>query len=267
MLYLVWVILMYKKEELLNEIKNIGLNGNETLMIHSSFSSVKNIEGGAEAFLEAFKEYFKNGLLLLPSHTWASIKNDNDVLNKQEANSCVGYLTNVAIKDKDFIRSNHPTHSVVAYGMNAIDYIKDDDYAKTPVSPNGSFGKLKNNGYILFIGAPLSKNTFIHSIEEEMNVDDRFTDHIYTFYTNDNNKLIKFNMPRHYSTLNPHISDNYEKLLPVLLKRNIAKKVKIMDSNSYLLDAKKTYDLVKEILNKDIHAFDDLRDIEEILNK
>ncbi len=258
---------MYKKEELLNEIKNIGLNGNETLMIHSSFSSVKNIEGGAESFLEAFKEYFKNGLLLLPSHTWASIKNDNDVLNKQEANSCVGYLTNVAIKDKDFIRSNHPTHSVVAYGMNAIDYIKDDDYAKTPVSPNGSFGKLKNNGYILFIGAPLSKNTFIHSIEEEMNVDDRFTDHIYTFYTNDYNKLIKFNMPRHYSTLNPHISDNYEKLLPVLLKRNIAKKVKIMDSNSYLLDAKKTYNLVKEILNKDIHAFDDLRDIEEILNK
>ena len=74
---------MYKKEELLNEIKNIELNGNETLIIHSSFSSVKNIEGGAEAFLEAFKEYFKNGLLLLPSHTWASIKNDNDVLNKQ----------------------------------------------------------------------------------------------------------------------------------------------------------------------------------------
>ena len=256
---------MYKKEELLNEIKNIGLNGNETLMIHSSFSSVKNIEGGAEAFLDCFKECFKNGLLLLPSHTWASIKNDNDVLNKQEANSCVGYLTNVAIKDKDFIRSNHPTHSVVAYGMNAIDYIKDDNYAKTPVSPNGSFGKLKNNGFILFIGAPLSKNTFIHSIEEEMNVDDRFTDHIYTFYTNDNNKLIKFNMPRHYSTLNPHISDNYEKLLPLMLKRNIAKKVKILDSNSYLVDANKLYKLVCNILDKDIHAFDDLRDLESIL--
>ena len=69
----------------------------------------------------------------------------------------------------------------------------------------------------------------------------------------------------HYSTLNPHISDNYEKLLPVMLKRNIAKKVKILDSNSYLVNSKLLYELVKEILNKDIHAFDDLRDIEEIL--
>lgn len=256
---------MYKKEDLLNDLNNLGLTGNETIMIHSAFSSIKNIEGGANTVLDSFKAFFKNGLLLFPSHTWGSIRNDNDILNKEKPNSCVGYLTNMAILDKDFIRSNHPTHSVVAYGKNASIYIKDDDSAKTPVPPNGSFGKLKNNGYILFIGALLSKNTFVHSIEEEYNVPDRFTDHIYTFYTNDNGKMIEFKMPRHYSTLNPHISDNYEKLLPLMLKRNIAKKVKILDSNSYLVDANKLYKLVCNILDKDIHAFDDLRDLESIL--
>ena len=256
---------MYKKDDLLNDLKNLGLYGDETIMIHSAYSSIKNIDGGANTILSCFKEYFKNGLVLLPTHTWASIKNDNDVFLKNELNSCVGYLTNEAIKDKDFIRSNHPTHSVVAYGKNAKEYIKDDDYAKTPVSPTGSFGKLKNNGYILFSGAPLSKNTFVHSIEEEYKVPDRFTDHIYTFYTNDNGKIIEFKMPRHYSSLNPHISDNYEKLLPVMLKRNIAKKVKILDSNSYLVDANKLYNLVCITLDKDIHAFDDLRDLELIL--
>jgi len=258
---------MYTKDDLLNELNNLGLNGDETIMIHSAFSSIKNIEGGANEFLNALKIFFKNGLILLPSHTWASIKNDNDIFIKEDANSCVGYLTNVAIKDKDFIRSNHPTHSVVACGKNAFYYIKDDDYATTPVSPTGSFGKLKNGAYILFIGAPLSKNTFIHSIEEEFNVPDRFTNHIYTFYTKDFNKKLEFHMPRHYSTLNPHISDNYEKLLPILLNLNIAKKVKIMDSNSYLVDAKRCYELVVEILNKDLHAFDDLRDLNEILKK
>ena len=256
---------MYNKKDFYNNLKELNLNGNETIMIHSSFSSIKNIEGGAKTILECLKDYFKNGLVLLPSHTWATMKNDGDIFNKEKCNSCVGYLTNEAIKDKDFIRSNHPTHSVIAYGKMAKEYIKDDDFANTPVSPNGSFGKLKNDAYILFIGAPLSKNTFIHSIEEEFNVEDRFTDHIYTFYTNDNNKILEFHMPRHYSTLNPHISDNYEKLLPVMLKRNIAKKVKILDSNSYLVNSKLLYELVKEILNKDIHAFDDLRDIEEIL--
>ena len=236
---------MYTKNDLLNNLKDTGLIGNETIMIHSSFSKVKNIDGGAQVFLNTLKEYFKNGLLLLPSHTWASIKNDYDTLYKDKANSCVGYLTNVAINDKDFIRSNHPTHSVLAYGINAREYILDDNFAKTPVPVYGSFGKLRNNGYILFIGAPLSKNTFIHSIEEEFNVPNRFTSHIYTFYTKSYDKLLEFKMPRHYSTLNPHISDNYEKILPLMLKLDIAKKVKILDSTSYLVDAKKLYELVK----------------------
>ena len=257
---------MYTKLDLLNDIKNMGLSSDSLLMIHSSFKSIKNIDGGAISVIEAFKESFKDGLLLFPTHTWNIINNDFDILNKNDSNSCVGYLTNMVIKDKDFVRSNHPTHSVCAYGKNAFEYITQDTYSTTPVSPNGSFGKLKNNGYILFIGCPLSKNTFIHSIEEEMNVKDRFTNHIFTFYVNDNDKLIEFHMPKHYSTLNPHISDNYEKLLPIMLKLNICKKVKILDSNSYLVNAKKLYNLVKDILKKDIHAFDDLRDLNKYID-
>ena len=252
---------MYYKEDLLNDIKNMGISGSSTIMIHFAFSSIKNIDGGAKVVLEAFKEYFKDGLVLIPTHTWSFMNKDNDILDKNVANSCVGYLTNVALKDKDFVRSNHPTHSVVCYGNDKYNYIKDDDYAKTPVSPNGSFGKLKNGGYILFIGAPLSKNTFVHSIEEEMNVGDRFTNHIYTFYVRDNDRLLEFHMPKHYSTLNPHISDNYEKLLPVMLEKGIAKRVRLLDSISYLVNAKELYILVKKILERDIHAFDDLRDV------
>lgn len=253
---------MYTKEDLINDIKQAGIKNDDILMIHSAFSSIKNIEGSALAVLDAFKEVLSDGLLLLPSHTWASMKEDNAIFDKKEANSCVGYLTNVAINTKTFLRSNHPTHSVLAFGKNALSYIRDDDFAKTPVSPNGSFGKLKNGGKILFLGAKLSKNTFIHSIEEEMNVADRFTDHIYTFYTRkEDNSLIKFKMPRHFSTLNPHISDNYEKLLPKMLEHGIASKVKILDSESYLVDAKKCYEYVKEILINDIHAFDDDREI------
>ncbi|MBR6072424.1 MAG: AAC(3) family N-acetyltransferase [Acholeplasmatales bacterium] len=255
---------MYSRNDLLNDIKNLGISKDSTIMIHSAFSSIKNIDGGGKTVLSVFKEFFSDGLVILPSHTWNIMNKDNDILDKSLCNSCVGYLTNLAIKDKDFIRSNHPTHSVVAYGKNAYEYIKDDDYAISPVSPNGSFGKLKNGGYILFIGAPLSKNTFIHSIEEEMNVADRFTDHIYTFYVKDNDRLLEFHMPKHYSTLNPHISDNYEKLLPIILDKGIARRVKILDSISYLVDSKKLYVFVKEVLNNDIHAFDDLREIKYI---
>ena len=47
----------------------------------------------------------------------------------------------------------------------------------------------------------------------------------------------------------------------------LQKKIKILDSTSYLVDAKKLFDLVSIILNTDLHAFDDLRDIEQIYEK
>lgn len=254
-------VFMYNKLAFKNDIKDLGLKKEDVLMIHSSYSSIKNIDGGANSILSVLKEEFKDGCVMLPAHTWNSINEDNMICDLQEANSCVGYLTNMAILDKDFIRSNHPTHSVVAYGKKATDWIKDDINSKTPVSPNGSFGKLKNGGYILFIGCPLSKNTFIHSIEEYYDVKDRFTNHIYTFYTKNNDIVTEFHMPRHYNLKCPHISLNYEKLLPIMLEKGIAKRVKILDSESYLINAYECFLLVSEILKNDIHAFDDMRDI------
>lgn len=257
--------MMYKKEDLIEEIKMCGIKNDDVLMIHSSFSSIKNIEGGSKSVISAFKNVVNNGVLLFPTHTWVSIKNDGDILDLKKPNSCVGYLTNEVILDPDFVRSKHPTHSVCAYGPKAIEYIKDDVNSKTPVSPNGSFGKLKFGGKILFIGCPLSKNTFVHSVEEEMNVPDRFTSHIYTFYSKSNDIINEFHMPRHYNELCPHISDNYEKLLPIMLNLGIAKKVKILDSLSYLVDAYECRELVIKILKSDIHAFDDLRDIKKYI--
>ena len=255
---------IFTYDDFYTDLKNSGLKHTDTVMIHSAFSSIKNIEGGAKTILAVLKEYFSKGLVLIPTHTWATIKEDEEVMDKEMCNSCVGYLTNEAIKDKDFIRSNHPTHSVVAYGVNARKYIEADNYANTPVNPNGSFGKLKNGGKILFIGAPLSKNTFVHSVEEEMNVPDRFTEHIYTFYTKDNNDLYEFHMPRHFNAKCPHISDNYEKLLPIMIENNIAKKVKILYSISYLVDAKGCRELVIKYLKDDIHAFDDDRELKKV---
>lgn len=260
------VIYMYNYDDFISDLKKSGLKSRDTVMIHSSFHSIKNIEGGVLTILKALKDYFKDGLLLFPAHTWDSIKNDNDVMIKSEANSCVGYLTNIAIKDPDFIRSNHPTHSVVAFGKGAAEYVKDDDFAKTPVPPNGSFGKLKFGAKILFIGCKLSKNTFIHSIEEEMEVPSRFSEHIYTFYTMlENGEKMEFHMPRHYNEKCAHISNNYEKLLPLFLNAGAGRRIRLLDSTSYLIDAMSSYQIVKNILANDIHAFDDERDISEYI--
>ena len=252
-------------EDLIWDIKNAGIKSDEKLMIHSSLRSVGKISGGATTLVNAFINVMNDGLLIFPTHTWATIQKDEMVFDNDLSDSCVGALTNVARKMPGFKRSMHPTHSVCAYGKGRDEYLALDLDAKTPASPNGCFGALKNmNAKILFLGAPLSKNTFVHSIEEEMNVPDRFTSHIYHFISKDNDVIRDYYMPRHYSTKSAHISDHYEKLLPIMLKNNIAKKVYIGNSVSYLVDAKMCNEMVKEILSKDIHALDDFEKVDHL---
>lgn len=257
---------MLLKNDIKEIFKNIGLKQTDTVLIHSSLKAIGPMEGNAQGMLKEFMEYFKNGLLIFPTHTWATMKEDNMIFDVDSTESCVGALTNIARKTKGFIRSLHPTHSVCAYGKKALEYTNYDLNATTPVGPKNCFGILKDyNAKILFLGAPLSKNTFIHSIEEEFDVKDRFTSHIYHFISKGNNTYIDYYMPKHYSTLSAHISEHYEKLLPIFLDKKIAKEFQFGNAISYIVDAKKSYDLVCEILKKDIHAFDNFKDITSLV--
>lgn len=250
------------KEDIIFDLKLNGFKSTDNLMLHSSLKSFGNIIG--QDIIDAFIEYINEGLVMLPTHTWSFMKNDEQVLDLNEANSCVGALTNIALKTPGFKRSFHPTHSICAYGKDKEKYLALDLNSKTPVDPNGCFGSLWKIGTkILFLGAPLSKITFVHSIEEEMNVNDRFTEHIYHFFSRDNDKTVEYYMPKHYSTKAEHLSEHYAKLLPEMLKKGIAQQMYIGNSKTYCIDACKCREYVLYLLNKDIHIFDDYRKIED----
>ncbi|MDE7263844.1 MAG: AAC(3) family N-acetyltransferase [Anaeroplasmataceae bacterium] len=250
------------KEDILFDLMRYDFSSKDTLMLHSSLKSFGAVEG--RDILQAFKEYFKDGLVILPTHTWNTITKDGDIFDVNSTPSCVGALTNLALQDSEFKRSCHPTHSVCAYGKAKDIYLKQDENQLTPVSPTGCFGSLwKWDAKILFMGAPLSKNTFIHSVEEEMDVPDRFTEKIFHFISKSGTNAFDFYMPRHYSSKRDHLSENYAKLLPHFLKYNIAKEIYIGNSKTIVLDARKCYHYVKYLLEKNIHIFDDEEEFED----
>lgn len=260
------VMIMLLKKDISNILKSAGLQSNDTVLIHSGLKAIGKTEGDAEGIVSEFMRYFSDGLLVFPTHTWVAMQKDGDIFDTEVSPSCVGTLTEIARKTPGFIRSMHPTHSVCAYGKNAQWYVDHDLTACSPVGPENCFGVLKNmNAKILFLGAPLSKNTFIHSIEEEFSVADRFTSHIYRFISQGQGIRREYHMPKHYSTLSAHISEHYEKLLPLLLKENIAKAFLFGDAVSYQIDAKACHTLVSRILSKDIHAFDSFKDISALI--
>jgi aminoglycoside 3-N-acetyltransferase len=66
---------MYTKEDLIKAFKEIGINPEGTLLVHSSMKAVGEVEGRADTVIDAFLEYMQDGLLVFPTHSWSEENN------------------------------------------------------------------------------------------------------------------------------------------------------------------------------------------------
>ena len=61
---------MFTKEYLKEQLKVMGIKPYDTVLIHTSYKAVGEVEGGPDAFLDAFCEYLDEGLFLVPTTLW-----------------------------------------------------------------------------------------------------------------------------------------------------------------------------------------------------
>lgn len=276
----------YNKQQLKDQLESMGLKGDETILIHSSMKSIGEVDGGADTVLDAWMEYFKDGLLLLPTHTWKTVNADNPVYNPQTTPSCVGLLTNMFMKRDGVIRSLHPTHSMAGYGKSAAEYLAGEEYNNTPCTPGGCYDRLKDaGGKVLLVGVGHERNTYIHSVEEVLNVPNRLSDMPMELviellkedednknkklphynradgwkkcidsnggYDNNNKLCRKVYVRKHYNAQQPHISEDFVKLNQIFLDSGVVKKVKFGDADSLLCDAKGMFNVVRHVIAPD----------------
>ena len=266
----------YNKQQLKNQLESMGLKGGETILIHSSMKAIGVVNGGADTVLDVWMEYFKNGLLLLPTHTWKTVNADNPVYNPYTTPSCVGLLTNMFMKRDGVIRSLHPTHSMSGYGKNAAEYLAGEEYNNTPCTPGGCYDRLKEvGGKVLLVGVGHERNTYIHSVEEVLNVPNRLSDMPMELVielqeeSNNSGKLPPYNrdngwkkhtdnrlyrkvyVRKHYNAQQPHISEDFVKLNKIFLDRGVVRNVKFGDADSLLCDAKGMFNIVRQVIAPD----------------
>ncbi|MCG8571627.1 MAG: AAC(3) family N-acetyltransferase [Spirochaetes bacterium] len=250
---------MHTKASLLQDLKQPGINQRGTLLVHSSMKAIGQVNGGAETVLDSLIELMKEGLLILPTHTWSENNLKGHIYDPQTEPSCVGILTNLFLKRPQVFRSLHPTHSVAAIGKRAKNYIDHDNYPGKPYTPcprNGCFGSLYDeNGELLFLGASLKTNTFIHSVEEWLEIPDRIQAEPETVKIRlGENHFQEVQFHRHYCSKGD-ISLNYDRIEGDLLKKRIAQKITIGDAKSYLVKVRPLADMLVSILKNDPDYF------------
>lgn len=246
---------MYTKKDIENDIKKLGILPSDNLMVHTSLKSIGKMENGADTLLDALCEYLKDGLLVMPGHTWSYINSSNPQFDVLESPSCVGMLPEIFRKREGVYRSLHPTHSLLAYGHDAEEFTSGDEKFDTPCAPDSCYGKLeKRNGKVMFIGVNFMKCTLIHCIEEVAGVPGRLTDTYEQLRVKKaDGEIIEVPSRRHDNAN----SDHYDKMEPVLEYRGVLTRGKIGDADVIVCRIQDLFRITLELLKKNPRLFDD----------
>lgn len=167
----------YTKEMIIKQLTAMNAPRNGIVLAHSSLRAVGDVEGGPQGFLDALVEYFtaEGGLLCVPAHTWDNLEKEI-TLDMESDNNCLGALSTVAIRDKRGVRTENPTHSMVVFGdpQRTAEFVKDEIKVETPTAPDSCYGKLcVDGGYVLLIGVSHNRNTYLHTVDEMLNIPNR----------------------------------------------------------------------------------------------
>lgn len=256
-------MLQYTKEQLIQQLREMGIKPSDNLLVHSSMKSLGPVEGGADTVIDALMEAVTEGLLMLPTHTWKQMSAEYSLFDPETEPVCVGIIPELFRKRPGVVRSLHPTHSMAVYGKGAEEYIQGEENRGTPCAPEGCWGRLRDKkAKILLLGVTHARNTYIHSIEESFGVPERFTEEPVQFQVKMPDGTIKnVAMYRHFNEKEPHISETYDKMELGYEQSGAAKKVRLGDATCILCEAEKLFEVTGWILQREKNCFIDREEI------
>jgi len=249
------VVVIYTKNDLLNQLQEMPVDSEGTIIVHSSMKSIGEVDGRADTVLDAFSEFMQDGLLVFPTHTWDIINEENPKFYVDETPSNVGILTELFRQRPDVIRSLHPTHSVGALGEDAKEFTAGDERYDTPAARGSAWGKLLDReAKILLVGVDLRRNTYIHGIEEWMDIPGRIVCEHADFKTVlPDGTEIDVPLRQHVAG----ISEYYWKVEDLLAEKGAIKYAQLGDAKVLVCDAVLLHKYISQMLEMDSEIFSD----------
>lgn len=172
---------MVTKQDILKMLADSGLKKDGWATIHCSLRSVGEIEGGADGLIDAFKEYLSDGVFLVPTHTWGVCNIENPHYDVRSTVPNIGVLSQVAAFRRDAVRTLHPTHSLAVFAKNAKELARGEEKSKTPCPVGSLLSRLyENEGKIFLVGVGHERNTYLHAVDEMIDIENRLNPNKYT---------------------------------------------------------------------------------------
>lgn len=256
------------KEEIINDLKKLGLREGDIVLVHSSLSSIGYVEGGADMVIDALIETVgQKGTILVPTYPIkgpiVNYAKSDSLFDPQNTPSQMGKITEVFRLRKEALRSLHPTHSVAAIGPHAEYLLNNHEQSQTPCGKTSPFYKLiELDGYILHLGSSFGQTTSVHVIEDLVEDFPRkvyFDELMPMRYLDDkaveHTVLIKVHDP---VTSKTRIDGNIEKekeIYNYCLEYRVVTTGKVGNATSHLINAKGLEEVLEILLTKGITIY------------
>lgn len=246
---------MVTREDLFAMLQACGILPTDKVTIHCSLRAIGPIEGGADGLIDSFCAYLQEGLFLVPTHTWLNVNRDSPIFDARATVPCIGTLPRVAAFRPDAVRTLHPTHSLAIFGRGAAEYAKGEEHSATPAPVGGCLSRLyEEGGKILLIGVGHESNTYLHAVDEQLNIPGRLHPEPFTVTIRDRagKELLSPPYRSHYSPL-ADISDHYPNYKPLFEHTGAVTYARLGNALVYCCDARKMTDAVHMVWEKTDH--------------
>ncbi|WP_410764871.1 aminoglycoside N(3)-acetyltransferase [Haloferax sp. DFSO60] len=176
---------------LVSDFQDLGVNAGDTLLVHSSLSSLGWVAGDAPAVVDALQEVLtEDGTLVMPTHSfqysdpewwesppvpdhWVEIIREERPPFRPEVTPTrgMGAIPECFRNYPGVLRSNHPTSSFAAWGAGAEEVTSNHSpsYGLGDESPLARV--YDRGGKVLLLGVGYDRNTSLHLAEMRADID------------------------------------------------------------------------------------------------
>src|SRR5512141_3029924 len=241
-------------EKLVEGFCDLGVEKGDTLLVHSSYKSLGEVEGGPQTVIRALEAALgtdKEGTLIMPTFNFDF--NKGAPWDVRTTPSKMGVLTELVRQGPRAKRVFHPFYSFAILGKHA-EMLGSLRY-KSSYERNSVFGKLRDlDGEIMVIGLSYTNSMpFFHHIEQMEGVDYRFlteftgevTDETGNTYTDTFEMLVR-DIDRGVMTM-------VDPMGALMEQAGVIKSAKIGEVDVKLMKANEVYEFTAREMKRDPH--------------
>jgi aminoglycoside 3-N-acetyltransferase len=239
-------------ENLVEGFRDLGVGEGDTLLVHSSYKSFGDVEGGPQTVIQALETALgPEGTLIMPTFNFDF--NKGVPWDVRTTPSKMGVLTELVRQNPRARRVFHPFYSFAILGKHA-DMLGGLRY-KSSYERNSVFGRLRDlDGKIMVIGLSYTNSmTFFHHIEQMEGADYRFLKKFTGEVTDENGNTYTDTFEMLVRDIDKGVITEVDPMGFLMEEKGIIKVRKIGEADVKLMKANEVYEFTAREMRRDPH--------------